>query len=47
MVSRELQATQPVEIQISDSRVAVLLAGYGEVPSYRAASCPWRCFGAG
>ena len=38
MMSRELQATQPVETQKSDSRVAVLLAGYGEVQSYRALS---------
>ena len=38
MISRELQAMQPVKIQNNDSRVAVLLAGYGEVQSYRALS---------
>ncbi|MEH1856371.1 MAG: hypothetical protein V7L11_32950, partial [Nostoc sp.] len=45
IISHQSQATQPVGTQNSDSaeptlheRVAVLLAGYGEVQSYRALS---------
>jgi protoporphyrin/coproporphyrin ferrochelatase len=38
IISHQSQATQPIENQNSDSRVAVLLTGYGEVQSYRALS---------
>ncbi|AFZ01749.1 ferrochelatase [Calothrix sp. PCC 6303] len=37
IISHQSQATQPVEMQ-NNERVAVLLAGYGEVQSYRALS---------